>query len=212
MFGLVPSKVITIPNGVDLCRLSPTSDPGHARAAFGIPSDAQLVLWVGALSEEKDPLAFLRIVSRLDGEPFALLVGDGPLADACRRSVEELHLTDRVRFAGVRNDMGDIYASADVVALTSRTEGMPAVLIEAGVLGVPAVSYALTGVGEVVIDGRTGSMVPVGDEVALASKLSDLLRDPRRRTEMGSAARAYCARFDISNIADSYHALYRRLV
>jgi glycosyltransferase involved in cell wall biosynthesis len=112
---------------------------------------------------------------------------------------------------GNRPDVSDLMAAADVLVLASRTEGMPGVLIEAGLMGLPVVAYAIAGVPEVVIDDRTGRLVTAGDEAALTSVALEVLADPALRTRLGAEARTRCADFDIRIVAPRYARLYESL-
>jgi glycosyltransferase involved in cell wall biosynthesis len=100
-------------------------------------------------------------VGRVPGA-WLLLAGDGPE----RAALEAQAATDapgRVVFAGVTSGAGPVLAASDAVVLPSRTEGMPGVLIEAGLSGRPAVATDVGGVGEIVAHDETGVLVPSGD-------------------------------------------------
>jgi len=98
------------------------------------------------------------------------------------------------------------------VLLASRTEGMPAVAIEAGISGTPLVGYGLRGIPEVVVDGETGSLVRPGDQPLLASALGRLLDDESARVRMGRSAREWCGeRFDIRSVAPKYLRVYEEV-
>ena len=107
-----------------------------------------------------------------------------------------------VRFVGALSDVAPVYAAADAVVLASRTEGMPGVLIEAGLSDRPAVAYDVGAVSEVVADGETGVLVTPGDVTALAAALRRVLDDPGA---MGAAARERClARFEIGVVGERW--------
>ena len=80
---------------------------------------------------------------------------------------------------GARDDVPDLLAASDVLLLASRTEGMPACVIEAGIAGVPVAGYALSGVPEAVVSGETGLLVPPGDRDALVEAVDTLIGDRR---------------------------------
>jgi glycosyltransferase involved in cell wall biosynthesis len=92
-------------------------------------------------------------------------------------------------------------------------EGMPAIVIEAGMMGLPTVAYAIVGVPEIVLDGVTGYLVPEGDRGALADRALQLLADVGARRSMADKARSRAmAIFDITVIAPEYLRIYEELV
>jgi glycosyltransferase involved in cell wall biosynthesis len=215
-YGTDPDRIVTIPNGVDSSRLTPTKGRRRTRKLLGIPSGAPVVLSLGALTWEKDPLGHLQVantVLRRNAEALHLFAGDGPLRGELQRAIERSPHRDRIRLIGVRDDVGDLLAACDVLLVASRTEGMPAVVIEAGMAGIPVASYALAGVPEVVIDRQTGLLATPGDRIALAAGVLSLLDDTPFREGIGERARRRClGLYDISAVAPRYFDLYRQLV
>lgn len=211
-FGVPAGRVVTIPNAVDPSRLRPARDPAATRAEFGIPKDAPVVTSLGALTTEKDPVAHLEAAFRARSavpELVHLVVGDGPLRTTVEAVAGRNGHGDRAVVAGSRTDVADVLAATDVLLLASRSEGLPACLIEAGMLGVPAVAFAVGGVPEVVVQGITGVLADPGHVDGLSNGLAELLTAPRRRREMGAAASRHCrAGFDIGKAASRYRELY----
>lgn len=214
-FHLSPSKVVTIAGGADGRRVEPSGDRERVRRELGIAPDSPVVLSLGALTWEKDPLAHLRIAA-LVAEKLPnvrhVFAGDGPLRNDVEAATSRLGLEGNVLLLGSRSDVGDVLAASDILLLASRTEGMPACLIEAGMAGVPSAAFALSGVPEVVIDGRTGLLAPPGDVQGLAARVIELLLDADRRSAFGHSAREWCmTRFDIQVVAPRYLALYEEV-
>jgi glycosyltransferase involved in cell wall biosynthesis len=211
-YDVSPSKVVTIPNGVDLKALEPSRSREATREALGIDLTAPVLLSLGALSEEKDPLAHVAIGARVaEGVPelIHLVIGDGPLRDRAEREAREHGMGRSTRFLGSRDDVADLLAASDVLLLASRTEGMPACVIEAGVAGLPVAGFAIAGVPEAVVSGETGVLVAPGDRDALAAAVTPLLRDAELRRRLGDQARDRCrALFDIRAVAPRYLELY----
>src|SRR4029079_872302 len=96
------------------------------------------------------------------------IVGGGPLRETLERQVHTSLLASSTRFLGVQHQVANYMNAADIVALTSATEGMPAVLLEAGALGLPVVTTRVGGVAECVLDGKTGILVQPSDEAGFA--------------------------------------------
>jgi glycosyltransferase involved in cell wall biosynthesis len=215
LLGSPPDRTITIPNAVDVERLVATAHPSLLREELGIDPRVPVFLSVGALSWEKDPLALLNVAAdvleRVD-EAVYVIVGDGPMRSRLEAEVAVRGLHQRVRILGVRSDVPDLLSMADALLFASRPdgmEGMPASIIEAGMLSTPAVAYDVAGVGEVVTDGLTGRLVRWGDERALSGAMIEILGDEDARATMGAAARERClADFSIENVAPRYLHVY----
>jgi glycosyltransferase involved in cell wall biosynthesis len=214
-FRLPGDRVVTIPNGVDPRRLQPRLGRGPTRAALGVPGEATVVLSLGALSWEKDPLGHLAVTAPLLRErPGAvhLFAGEGPLRGELEAAARGEGLDGRVRVLGSRADVGELLAASDLMLFASRTEGMPASVIEAGVAGLPVVGVALDGVPEVVEHGVTGLLVAPGDQQGLRRAAASALDDAFLRASLGRAAQARCRqRYGIDTIAKSYRTLYEEL-
>ncbi len=212
VFGIPPERVVTIPRGIDPDRIRPVRGRDEVRRELGIDGAAPVAISVGALSPEKDPLAHLDLCAKIAGslpDIAYMMAGDGPMRDEVRDEVRARGLGDHVRLLGTRSDVGDLLGASDLLVLASRTEGMPGCVIEAGMAGVPVVSFGLAGVPEVVADGVTGFVVPPGDHAALAERTLQLLEDRALREAMGAAAAARCLpRFDIASVARRVADLY----
>jgi glycosyltransferase involved in cell wall biosynthesis len=182
-------------NGVDASRFAATPDTmkraSKLRRRFGIPAQAPVVLFVGRLTCDKGIPelvdAFSRLVDRFP-DLRLLLVGcfedEDPLPIETRRYLES---HPRVIFAGAVPETAAYYASADLVVLPSHREGLPTVILEAQAAGKPVVGAAATGIVDVVSDGETGLLFPVGDVPALAKALARLITDEALATKLGLA-------------------------
>lgn len=201
-YGVAGSKIRIIPNGVPAERF-PAVQRDHrlaARQALAIASDASVVVYVGSLTPEKDVGLAVRALAQLDGVQL-LVVGDGPQRQGLATLAAKV-VPGRVRFLGAVDDPASVLAAADALVLPSRSEGMPGVLIEAGLCELPVVATAVGGVGEVVVDGETGRLVPPGQVEDLARALHEVVSDP---AGLGAAARRRClARFEIGPVAEAW--------
>lgn len=219
LFGVAPRKIVTIPNAVDARRLTPQRSRDATRASLGISPRAPVVLSLAALTWEKDPLGHVEIADRVlteEAHAVHLIVGDGPMRGEIDDAIRNRGLEGRVLRLGRRSDVADLLAASDVLVFASRSdgmEGMPASLIEAGMLGVPAAAYAIAGAPEVVIEGETGFLVSPGDRGGLALRVLELIRNDVERRSMGERARDRCrSMFDMSAVGPAYLDLYRSLV
>jgi len=216
VFRLPAPRVVTIPNGVDVRRLAPTRERDTVRRALGIPPEAEVVLSLGALTWEKDPLSQVALVAGLLAEhprAWHLIVGNGPMRAEVQAAVGRQGAAGRIRLLGAREDVGDVLAASDLLLFASRAggmEGMPATIIEAGMMGLPVAGYDVAGVSEVVESGVTGLLAPSGDTRRLRAHVAELLGDAGHRRALGAAARERCrTRFDIRAVAPRYLDVYR---
>ena len=219
VFDCAPERVETIPNAVDASRMTPRVGRRATRQALGIAPNAGVILSIAALTWEKDPLAHLDITAPLLAEwdnLVHLIAGDGPMRHEVETAVRERAPDGRVRVLGSRDDIPDLMAASDVLLFASRSDGMeglPTIMIEAGLAGLPVAAYDIAGVREVVLDGVTGVLAPPGDRAGLSRSISGLLADSRRRKRYGAAARQHCrAHFEIGVVAPAYLRLYQDLL
>jgi glycosyltransferase involved in cell wall biosynthesis len=203
--GVPSGRAALAPNGRDPDLFHP---PSNDESGPG-PVEAPLVIFVGALTSGKRPDLFIEVVARLraQGVPLrAELFGDGPLRHALPATAEPAG----VELRGSRSDVADQMRRADVLVFCSRPagEGMPGVLIEAGLSGLPVVATAVPGVRTIVKDGETGLVVGVEDLDAMTTATARVLEDAQLRSAMGRAARQRCVqRFSLAAVGDRWLSL-----
>ncbi len=204
-FGLPAERVVVAPNGRDPAVFRPAAHPRN-----GPPTLA----FVGALTDGKRPDRFIDLVTdlRADGHDFrAVLIGDGPR----RAALEERARASDIEMLGPRSDVAEQLRSADIFVFPSAPEGegMPGVLIEAGLTGLPVVATAVPGVASVLLDGETGSIVDVDDRPALTAAAARLIEDPELRATMGTTAWIRCERlFTIDAVSRVWLGLLQPLL
>jgi glycosyltransferase involved in cell wall biosynthesis len=187
---------------------------------------------MGRLERQKRPDLALEVVARLRGHgsegevsgtgagtgkgpPIRLrLCGEGSLRPRIERRVAALGLGDAVELAGFLDRPSTAMADADLLLSTSDFEGLPNALIEAQGLGLPVVATRCPfGPDEIVEDGVTGLLVPVGDVEALAGAVAALARDPERRLRMAAAGRARAReRFGADAVIPRWEAAIEQVV
>ncbi|MBR5590431.1 MAG: glycosyltransferase family 4 protein, partial [Anaerotignum sp.] len=119
------------------------------------------------------------------------IVGDGSLKEELERRVLELGISEWVTFTGFIKDVEKIEAALDIAVITSKAEALCLSIIESNIAGVPAVGTDSGGVAEVIKDGETGYLVPVGDADALAARIEDLLANEAKRKAFGEQAKKH---------------------
>ncbi|CAI4033182.1 membrane protein of unknown function [Nitrospira tepida] len=188
-------KMVTIYNGINVQDIRPLlpEQERQLREELHLPQGTPVVGIVGRLSPEKDHITFLRAARFvIDVMPTAVfvVVGGGPLHDAIRAEIAALGLEGCVVMTGERRDVLYLIQLMDILVLTSTSEGLPNVLLEAAVCGVPTVTCAAGGASEVVVHGETGFVVPCKDPRSVADRVLDLIRDRALRQKFIDAAKA----------------------
>lgn len=179
-----------------------------ARARLGIQDGRPLVGWVGRVSEEKGPDLLVDAMRRLGPLAEAVVVGDGRARAACERAARESGA--RIRFVGAVPDAATLLGAFEVLALTSRTEGTPMVLLEAMAAGVPIVATAVGGVPDVITPREGWLAEPDGQSIATA--LRDALERPvQRRERADRAARRLATEFAVRPWLDAHERMYAEL-
>ena len=194
--GVARERLRWIPNAISRAALLATDSGEDLRATWGVAPapDAVLIGVLGRFSPEKGTDHFVRAfapLARSHPQVRAVLVGDGPTREACIALAEQLGCAGQIIFPGFRSDLAAIYRAIDVLAIPSRSEGMPTVLIEAMLLGVPVISTAVGAVPDIVREGETGLIVPIGDEKALSAGLARLTEDAALRGRLAAAGQAF---------------------
>jgi glycosyltransferase involved in cell wall biosynthesis len=209
------TRLHVVPNGVDLTRFKPSRRArAQARLELGIPRDAWVVGTVGRLSPEKDQALLVDAMANQLGEHRQLvLVGDGPERAALAARVAATGRSRYVHMTGARSDVQNLLAAFDAFALTSRTEGLPLVLLEAMAMGLPVISTAVGGIPDLVEHRVTGFLLPPGDVARLSRQLASLSTDFSLSRQIGQAGRrAVLERYSLARMASDYEALYESLV
>jgi glycosyltransferase involved in cell wall biosynthesis len=214
--GVPPERVTSVPTGIDLGRW--VADPAGStlRTELGIPAEAPLIGTVAILRRKKghaELLEALPAVFQRFPDAHAVFAGDGPQKENLERRIAELGLGDRIHLLGLRRDVANVLQALDVFVLPTHQEALGTAFIEAGTMGLPSVASRVDGVPEVVVDGETGLLVPVGDSAAIAAALIELLADPERRRRLGETARARAReRFSREAMVTGMIEVYRRLL
>jgi glycosyltransferase involved in cell wall biosynthesis len=211
-----PSQWSVIPLGLNLENLTTQRPSRHtARMALGLPPEGPIIGIVARLVHIKDHDTFLRsamTVARAYPSSIFVIAGDGEMRRQLEARAKSM-LGDRVRFLGWVSDLPTLYGACDVIVLTSRNEGTPVALIEAGAAACPVIATRVGGVPDVVRDGVTGFLVPTNDPGAVAQGVLDVVGHPDRASKMGDMARSWVTKqFSAKRLIDDHLALYTELL
>ena len=210
-------RLRVIPNGVDTDLFKPSNGTA-AKDTLGVPANAYLVGTAGRFFPEKDYGTLLRgfaAFAATHPDAHLAMIGDGPellslqaLAASCGDGIAA-----RIHFLGWRTDLPDVLPLLDTFALSSRSEGLPLVALEALACGVPLVVTPVGDLPEVVADGTTqaGLLFPVGDHAALAHALAALADDDARAVLAKAGRARVLQRYSQAAMVDSYTRAYEGL-
>lgn len=210
-------RSLVISNGIDWQAFDAiTVDVEKLRADLGFAPDDLIVGHVAKFDVQKAQDDLAAAIPRVLGPcPRAkfLFVGEGALRPQIERQVVRLGVAGRVVFTGFRQDVAALLQMIDVFALPSRWEGLSLVLLEAMACRKPVVATRVTGNVDVVVDGVTGFLVPVGAPQALAEKIVALLQDAKLRAEYGRKGRERVEHdFSLDAMVVRTRAVYQELL
>lgn len=209
--GFPARRIQVVYNGIEPAR-RPTAAHRHAaRQMLQLPNDAFVIGSVGRLDPVKNLSVMLqahRLLLARDPAAKAVIVGDGPDAEALQRTASDLGIAGAVTFAGYRSDVRTLMPAFDVYVNTSSYEGVSLTILEAMSAGLPVVATPVGGNPEVVVDQETGFLVP-GRPRLVADALMRLAVAPRLRRILGDAGRWRVMRhFSIARMVNEYATLY----
>ncbi|MFZ3339633.1 MAG: glycosyltransferase [Terriglobales bacterium] len=208
--GIAREKLAVIGNAMPRTAFEP------ATPALPRPANVLRVTMVARMNAQyKNHAGFLRIAAEVHKhipEAEFVLVGDGPLRAEIEQQSAALGLGERVTFLGDRHDIPAILASTNVAVLTSDSEGLSNVILEAMAAGVPVVAYAVGGNPEL-INADRGALIPAGNESEFAGAICRILSDHSLRREQGRNARRFAEEnFSLDRVCRQYENLYMNLL
>lgn len=192
--GFPSEQVVSIPTGIDFKRFSPAKDRESVRTSLDLNPDDEILLMVGVLRGVKRHLLALDALSRLATERPKLkliLAGDGPMQTDIRTQADNLGLGDRVHFLGYRDDIPDLMNAADALLLCSRSEGVPQAITQALGLGLPVIATDVGGVSELILNEKTGILVPPENAPAIASGIERVFNNLTWARTLGEAGKSH---------------------
>lgn len=203
-YGIDPGRIDVIPNATDVTRW-PVADSiarARARERLGVEGGRPCLAYVGAISREKNVEAVIRVAERLR-DAVVLVAGDGPDRDRIESEARSKpDLAARVRFLGTVTSPWTVYAAAHLLILPSLSEGMPAVVIEAGLVGTPSVATTVGALPEMICEPVGGRLVRPGDEDGLFGAVeSALAQEP---VDPEGVARQYRGQYSLERTVPAW--------
>jgi N-acetyl-alpha-D-glucosaminyl L-malate synthase BshA len=204
--------ITVVPNFVDQARFRPRRDDAIRRELGG--EGPALLLHTSNFRPLKRAMDTLDVLDRLgpDSRTLLVLVGDGPDLPLVREAAQRRGLADRVRVLGEIPDAETITAACDVALFPSESESFGLAALEALACGVPVVAAQVGGLPDVVLQGETGFLRPVGDVAGMTEDVARLLADPTLRERMGEAGVDRATRlFSLEQAVARHESLYAAL-
>ena len=216
-FHIAPEdKFSVVHSGINLDRFSNLSvEPAAMKRKLEIPEGNLVVGTAGRLTHVKGYRYLIEAAGKIvDKRPDTIFVflGDGELLDELKNMTFRLGIEENVRFPGWRQDVAEVMSIFDIFLLPSLNEGMGRVLVEAMALGKPLVASNVGGIPDLVVDGKNGFLVPVGDVETTAARIRGLLDDPEKRIKMGELGRKMAVNYSADAMIQKIDRLYVELL
>ncbi len=212
--GLKPSRVHVIPNGVDVSRFE--SAVATDLSVLNIAPGSQVILSVGRLDPQKDPLLLLETFSILRSsipDLHLIYAGDGILKTELLEAITQKSLEKFVHVLGWRSDVPGLLKAADVLVLCSRWEGMPNIVLEAFAAGTPVVATKVEGISDLIVHRQTGLLIPSRNPDELAALVFEVLKDSALRSKTKHLSQSLVReKFTWERTVRDYVKLYQSLL
>lgn len=201
------TEFVCIPNGVETKRFTPIERPANPQVR---------VLFIGRLIPRKGFHRVVRAlpeVRRLAKVPFEIeVVGTGAHRPELDALAEDLGVSDLIRYVGLvpYGQLEQSYQYADIFVLTSLSEGMPSVILEAMGCGLPVIASDVGGNNEIVHEGENGYLIKGDDVELIARRLAELINNKVLREKMGQRSRDFALNYDWERIMAQYEQLYEK--
>jgi len=209
--GFNPSKILSIPTGIDLDQFNP------AMNTPSLPTENFSIGMIGVLRSWKGHNYFLEAVPeimRKIPETVIYIAGDGPMRESIEQTIKKLSLQDSVTLLGHREDIPSIMASLDVIVHPSyANEGVPQSLLQAMAMKKPVVASDAGAIKEIVHNGKTGFLIEPRNPAQIAEKVIELYRNEELRNSFGKEGRYLVEnQFSFQNMLDKIENIYIKLL
>ena len=212
--AFIPSSLIEcIVNGIDVAAFTAPKKDATVKQSLGIPAMMPVIGAVGRLESDKGCellIGAAKIITETGQNAAYLIVGDGSERPNLQSMARRLGISDRIFFAGFREDVRPFVSIMDIFALPSRTEGTPMALLEAMIMGKPVVATQVGGVPDIISTGVNGIVLRERNARQLAEALLALLADDTLASRLAEQGRKRVeSEYSATQMARRYEAVYR---
>ena len=210
-----PKKLSVVYSGIDLTRYAGRQQHRMLHQELRLPEDIRIVGNLSALADHKDYPVFIetaRLLMEKEARLHFIIAGTGPEEDSIRKLITEKKLENHISLLGFRKDVTNVMLSLDAFLITSKTEGLGTIVLEAFAAGIPVISTAGGGITELVEDGVTGCVRPVGDAPGLAEEVLRVLSDASFRQKLIDEARRKAELFSFRKTAAQTKEIYEQVL
>lgn len=213
---LLVKKTRVISNGINLTPFQSDLCTDYVRTNMGVQKDDFVLATVGRLYRVKNLEMQIRLVRYLKTYiPNIKLVIAArilPYAETLRSLAEQLEVSERIVFLGLRKDVPDLLRASDIFLLTSYTEGASLAILEAMAAGLPVIASDVGGNGRLIDHGKNGLLFDVNDLECLANHVLDLYKHPHNRQLLGTAAKSKARNYSVESMVRGYEMVYEKIL
>ena len=210
--GVPNEKIRVIPTGICMIKYDKKTaekNREEIRKELSIKPEALVILYAGLLVPRKGIDKIIQIADKLRKEAVVfLLAGDGPKRKEYEAKVKKLNLEKKVLFLGWRADMHKLYQVTDLLLLPAEGEGLPGVIMEAMIHGVPCVASNIPCIPDLIENGRSGFLCEKNNINEFTVRIRYLIKDENKRKTMGEKALKKIKMFEWEKVILKYEGLY----
>ena len=184
----------------------------EARSALGISSDKFVIAWIGRFTDIKNPMLAIKALEELrtDSETLLVMAGAGELWEDCKNYAESKQLP--IKFLGWVSEVNTLLSAADLLLMSSKNEGMPVVIVEAALKGVPTAATNVGGISEFISDLDTGLLLDP-DIASMTKKLADVIKNPNMLTQLSRGSNDLALdKYSVKQMVHEHKNLYKKLL
>jgi glycosyltransferase involved in cell wall biosynthesis len=203
------AKFEVIENGVDLSKIKEAKAYNITDLNLSLPNEVKLIIQVSSFQHPKDQMTVIKSLQNLPKNVHLLLAGQGPLMEQCKQLTDELKLTNRVHFLGVRMDVLNLLKTADIIVLSSGFEGLSLSCIEGLASGKPFLASDVKGLREIVTDSDV--LFPFQDDKELARMINELLNNKEKYNQIATKGLEKAKQYDSAIMIEKHIKLYHSM-